>query len=468
MTATKNSQTVGRITQVIGPVVDAVFPNGRLPRIYDAVWVEDSAPKLYLEVQQHTGNNTVRCVAMGNTAGLRRKTLVVTNHEPIKVPVGMGTLGRLFNVLGEPIDGDGPVKTDTYLPIHRPAPSFEEQDVKFEMLETGIKVIDLLAPFPRGGKIGLFGGAGLGKTVLLGELFINFARKHRGVTVFAGVGERSREAAAFWKTIAGNKRLRQGIVTVFGQMNEYPGVRLRAALTAATMAEFFRDQGIDVLFILDNVFRFVQSGMEVSALMGRMPSYMGYQPAMANEIGLLQERLVSTKKASITSVQAIFIPADDYADPAPVAIFPHFDAYITLERIIADKGIHPAIDPLTCTSRLLNPDKAVGVGPNHFHAVHDAKKTLQRNKNLADIVKILGLDEMPPDDQLSVVRARRIERFISQPLFIMQAYGGPPGKSVTREQVVQGIKEILAGKWDHIPERAFMNKGNIEEVVDNA
>ena len=459
-------QSTGYITQIQGAVVDISFPPDELPEIYNALWVDTGKKKLYLEVQKHIGNGGVRCVALGDTAGFRRGEMVTTNHQPVMVPVGKPTLGRLMNVLGEPIDGEGPIQADTYLPIHRPAPLYANQDTKFEILETGIKILDLFAPIPKGGKVGLFGGAGLGKTVLLGELFINFAQKHRGVTVFAGVGERSREAAQFWKTIAGNKRLKQGIVTVFGQMNEPPGVRLRVALTATTIAEHFRDNGVDVLFIIDNVFRFVQAGMEVSALLGRMPSTMGYQPTLAHEIGLLQERLVSTKDASITSIQAIYIPADDYADPAPVSIFPHFDAYVSLERKIAERGIQPAIDPLACKSRMLNPNKELGVGSQHYESIQIAQKMLQRQKSIDDLVKIFGLSELEDEDRTTIIRARRIERFLSQPLRIMQAYGGPPGKYVSSQDAILGLQEILDGKWDEVPEANFMFQGGIEDIID--
>lgn len=434
----------------MGPVVDVEFKNGELPGIYDTIWVQyaefNSRELLCLEVQKHLGNSRVRCIAMGSTDGLRRKDPAITYHQPIMVPVGPGTLGRVLNVLGEPIDNEGIVKAVRYDPIHRPSPKLLDQYVGYEILETGIKVIDLLAPFPKGGKIGIFGGAGLGKTALLGELFHNFVTKHQGVAVFAGVGERSREGNEFWTFINSNSKLREKIVTVFGQMNESSGIRLRTALTAATMAEYFRDEEHrDILFIFDNAFRFIQAGMEVSSLLGQMPSQLGYQPTLASEIGALQERLVSTQSKTITSIQAFYIPSDDETDPSSVIAFTHFDVYFILDREIAEEGIHPAINPLSCVSRLLHPSTKEGVGPEHYKTVLEVQKVLQKYRDLKETINILGLKELSDEDQITVIRARRIERSLSQALFITQNVTGIPGEYVRIEDTLTNFREILDG-----------------------
>jgi len=450
--------------QVMGPVVDLEFPPGELPEIYDAVEIPRDGGRLVVEVQQHLGDDWVRGVAMDATDGLRRGMEAINTGKPIMVPVGQATLGRIFNVLGEPIDNQGPVEADTYYPIHRPAPSFEEQVTRPEFLETGLKVIDLIAPFTRGGKTGVFGGAGVGKTVIIQELIRTFATVHKGFSVFSGVGERSREGNDLW-----HEMIESGVINsvamVFGQMNEPPGVRLRVGLTGLTMAEYFRDEGRDVLLFIDNIFRFVMSGSEVSALLGRMPSAVGYQPTLGTEMGDLQERIVSTRKGSITSMQAVYVPADDYTDPAPVATFAHLDATIALERSIADQAIYPAVDPLASTSRILDPRV---VGDEHYNTAREVQRVLQRYRDLQDIIAILGIDELSEEDKLVVSRARKIQRFLSQPMFVAEQFTGREGRYVTVEETVRGFKEILEGKHDDLPEQAFYMVGGIDEAVQRA
>jgi F-type H+/Na+-transporting ATPase subunit beta len=457
-------QSRGRVMQVMGPVVDLEFPEGELPEIYGAVEIPRDGGRLVVEVQQHLGNNWVRGVAMDATEGLRRGMEAVNTGNPIMVPVGEATLGRIFNVLGEPIDNQGPVEADTFYPIHRQAPSFEEQVTRPEFLETGLKVIDLIAPFTRGGKTGVFGGAGVGKTVIIQELIRTFATVHKGFSVFAGVGERSREGNDLW-----HEMIESGVINsvamVFGQMNEPPGVRLRVGLTGLTMAEYFRDEGRDVLLFIDNIFRFVMSGSEVSALLGRMPSAVGYQPTLGTEMGELQERIVSTRKGSITSMQAVYVPADDYTDPAPVATFAHLDATIALERSIADQAIYPAVDPLGSTSRILDPRV---VGEEHYATAREVQRVLQRYRDLQDIIAILGIDELSEEDKLVVSRARKIQRFLSQPMFVAEQFTGREGRYVTIAETVRGFKEILEGKHDPLPEQAFYMVGGIDEAVQRA
>lgn len=459
----------GRIIRVVGSIVDIAFTGLPLPRIFDAVQIETEQGVLWLEVQQHPRDEIVRCIALGSTDGLHRGQLATTCYQPLMVPVGKGVLGRLLNTLGEPIDEEGPLTTTERWPIHRTPPAFTEQVKKFELLETGIKVIDLLSPFPKGGKVGLFGGAGVGKTVLLAELFFNVVTQHQGIIVFAGVGERVREGTDLWYNIKRLEELRNNSVLVFGQMNESPGVRLRTVLTAVTLAEYFRDvDRRDVLFILDNVFRYIQAGMEVSALLGRMPSNVGYQPTLNAEMGLLQERLVSTSQASITSIQAIFVPADDYSDPAPATTFGYLDTFVTLERDIAERGIHPAIDPLASRSRLLDPALGTKIDKTHDETVRQVKNILQKAHDLGHAMNVLGLENLSEDHQQVINRARRLERFLSQPLFVMQAYGGPKGRHVNREDAIAGCQEILNGRCDQWPEQAFFNKGTIQEVAEEA
>ena len=454
----------GQIAQVMGPVVDIEFPAGDLPEIYHAVEIPRNGDKLVAEVQQHLGNNWVRCVAMDATDGLRRGMEAIATGGPITVPVGTATLGRIFNVLGEPIDNAGPVEADEYYPIHRPAPSFEEQVTKPEFLETGVKVIDLIAPFTRGGKTGVFGGAGVGKTVIIQELIRTFATVHKGYSVFSGVGERSREGNDLWHEMRDSGVI-DSVAMVFGQMNEPPGVRLRVGLTGLTMAEYFRDEGRDVLLFIDNIFRFVMSGSEVSALLGRMPSAVGYQPTLGTEMGELQERIVSTRKGSITSMQAVYVPADDYTDPAPVATFAHLDATIALERRIVEMGIYPAVDPLGSTSRILDPRI---VGEEHYNVAREVQRVLQRYRDLQDIIAILGIDELSDEDKLVVARARRIQQFLSQPMFVAEQFTGQPGRYVSIQETVRGFREILDGKHDGLPEQAFRMAGGIDEVVETA
>jgi len=454
----------GRVIQVMGPVVDIEFPRGSLPEIYDAVEIPRNGDKLVVEVQQHLGNNWVRCVAMDSTDGLRRGMAATNTGQPIMVPVGKATLGRIFNVLGEPIDNRGPVEAEEHYPIHRPAPSFEEQVTKPEFLETGLKVIDLIAPFTRGGKTGVFGGAGVGKTVIIQELIRTFATVHKGYSVFSGVGERSREGNDLWYEMQASGVI-DSVAMVFGQMNEPPGVRLRVGLTGLTIAEYFRDEGLDVLLFIDNIFRFVMSGSEVSALLGRMPSAVGYQPTLGTEMGELQERIVSTRKGSITSMQAVYVPADDYTDPAPVATFAHLDATIALERAIAEQSIYPAVDPLGSTSRILDP---LIVGEEHYGVAREVQRVLQRYKDLQDIIAILGIDELSEEDKLLVSRARKIQRFLSQPMFVAEQFTGREGRYVTVEETVRGFKEVLDGQHDDLPEQAFYMVGTIDEAVQRA
>ncbi|GAB6159028.1 F0F1 ATP synthase subunit beta [Desulfotomaculum varum] len=463
---------VGHIVSVIGVVVDVEFPPGQVPDIYSAVKIrtedqEDKSTKwnLTLEVAQHLGNNRVRCIAMSSTEGLKRGMKVVNTGKPIAVPVGRPVLGRLLNVLGEEIDGLQPIKADKYYPIHRPAPALIDQSTKAEILETGIKVIDLMIPFLKGGKIGLFGGAGVGKTVIVMELINNIAKQHGGISVFAGVGERTREGNDLYHEMKEAGVLDKTIM-VFGQMNEPPGARLRVGLTGLTMAEFFRDEeGADTLLFIDNIFRFTQAGSEVSALLGRMPSAVGYQPTLATEMGQLQERITSTRKGSVTSVQAIYVPADDLTDPAPANAFAHLDATVVLSRQIAELGIYPAVDPLDSTSRILDPHI---VGKEHYECARGVQAVLQRYKELQDIIAILGMDELSDEDKLIVARARKLQRFLSQPFHVAETFTGAPGKYVSLKDTIRGFNEILAGKYDHLPEQAFYMVGGIEEVVEKA
>jgi len=455
---------VGRITQVMGPVVDVEFPPEELPEIYDAVEVRVDGRRLVLEVQQHVGNDWVRCLAMDSTDGLRRGMEAVQMGGPIAVPVGPCTLGRVFNVLGDPIDELGPVDAQERYPIHREPPPFTEQSTRSEFFETGLKVIDLIAPFTRGGKTGVFGGAGTGKTVIIMELIRSIAVEHGGYSVFAGVGERSREGTQMRLEMEESGVLPRTVM-VFGQMNEPPGVRLRVGLTGVTMAEYFRDQGNDVLLFIDNIFRFVMSGSEVSALLGRMPSAVGYQPTLSTEMGELQERITSTRRGSITSMQAVYVPADDYTDPAPVATFAHLDATISLERSIAEQGLYPAVDPLASTSRILDPHI---VGEEHYRVAREVQQVLQRYKELQDIIAILGVDELSDEDKLVVGRARRIQRFLSQPMFVAEQFTGRPGRYVPIEETVRGFREILDGKHDSVPEQAFFMQGTIDDVLKRA
>jgi F-type H+-transporting ATPase subunit beta len=459
------ARVTGQVVQILGGVVDVEFPAGQLPDVYEALEVprEGQLP-LILEVQKHLGDNWVRCVAMDTTDGLQRHLPVHSLGTPIMVPVGSTTLGRVFNVLGQPIDGGPAVTAEQYYPIHRPAPNFEAQSTRVEVFETGIKVIDLIAPFTRGGKTGIFGGAGVGKTVIITELIRSIATVHQGNSVFAGVGERTREGTQLYREMI-ESGVMKDTVMVYGQMNEPPGVRLRVALAALSMAEYFRDAGRDVLLFIDNIFRFSMSGSEVSALLGRMPSAVGYQPTLATEMGELQERITSTRHGSITSMQAVYVPADDYSDPAPVATFTHLDATIALERSIVEKGIYPAVDPLTSTSRILDP---LIVGEEHYTIAREVQRVLQRYKDLQDIIAILGVDELSEDDKLIVSRARKIERFFSQPFYVAQVFTGREGRYVPLRETVRGFKEILEGKHDDLPEQAFMMVGGIEEVVEQA
>ncbi|KUK11100.1 MAG: ATP synthase subunit beta [Clostridia bacterium 41_269] len=462
----------GKVVQVIGPVVDVEFEAGDLPEIYNAILIrtEDQPEEfrkvkfnLTLEAMQHLGNNRVRCVAMDSTDGLQRGMVAVNTGAPITVPVGKETLGRMFNVIGEPIDGKEPPKTDKRYPIHRDPPTFEEQDPSTEMLETGIKVIDLLCPYAKGGKVGLFGGAGVGKTVLIMELIRNIAYEHGGFSVFAGVGERTREGNDLWLEMKESGVLDKTTL-VYGQMNEPPGARMRVGLTGLTLAEYFRDEeGQDVLLFIDNIFRFTQAGSEVSALLGRMPSAVGYQPTLATEMGELQERITSTRKGSITSVQAIYVPADDLTDPAPATTFAHLDATTVLSRQIAELGIYPAVDPLDSTSRILDPQI---LGQEHYEVARGVQQVLQRYKELQDIIAILGMDELSEEDKLIVARARKIQRFLSQPFFVAEAFTGRPGVYVPIKETVRGFKEILEGKHDDLPEDAFYMVGTIDQAVE--
>jgi F-type H+-transporting ATPase subunit beta len=458
-------QARGKVVQVIGPVVDVEFPPDQLPEIYDAVQIRrDGEQKLVLEVQQHLGDDLVRCLAMDSTDGLRRGMEALATGAAIMVPVGKGTLGRLLNVLGEPVDRRGPVEAEEQRPIHQAPPSFEEQSTSTEVFETGLKVIDLVAPFTKGGKTGVFGGAGVGKTVIIMELIHTIATQHGGVSVFCGIGERSREGNDLWYELQDSGVLDK-VALVFGQMNEPPGVRLRVGLTGLTICEYFRDQGMDVLLFIDNIFRFVMSGSEVSALMGRMPSAVGYQPTLGTEMGELQERITSTKRGSITSLQAVFVPADDYSDPAPVATFAHLDATIALERSISEMGIYPAVDPLASTSRILDPQI---VGEEHYTVAREVQRTLQRYKDLSDVIAILGVEELSEEDKQTVARARKIQRFLSQPMFVAESFTGREGAYVPIKETVRGFKEILEGKHDEVPEAAFFMVGTINEAVEKA
>ncbi len=457
-------ERIGRVTRIIGPVVDVEFPEGSLPAILNGVRVRMSEGELVAEVVQQLGENRVRCMAMGSTDGMTRGMEVVDTGAAIAVPVGPQTLGRIFNVLGEVVDEGEPVRAEVW-PIHRPVPSLEEQATTTEILETGIKVVDLLAPYPKGGKVGLFGGAGVGKTVLIMELINNVAKEHGGISVFAGVGERTREGNDLW-----NEMKESGVINktamVYGQMNEPPGVRMRVGLSGLTMAEYFRDEeGRDVLLFIDNIFRFIQAGSEVSALLGRMPSAVGYQPVLATDVGELQERITSTKKGSITSIQAIYVPADDYTDPAPATSFAHLDATTNLERAIAEMGIYPAVDPLASTSRILDPRV---LGDEHYRVARGVQEVLQRYKELQDIIAILGMDELSDDDKLTVSRARKIQRFLSQPFHVAEVFTGMAGKYVSVAETVRGFKEILDGRHDELPEDAFYMVGSIDECLEKA
>ncbi|MFN3678534.1 F0F1 ATP synthase subunit beta [Thermosynechococcus sp.] len=477
MVATVEQTNVGFITQVIGPVVDIEFPSGKMPSIYNALRIQGKNEAglevaVTCEVQQLLGDNRVRAVAMSSTDGLVRGMEVVDTGAPISVPVGTATLGRIFNVLGEPVDEKGPVNATETLPIHRPAPSFTQLETKPSVFETGIKVIDLLTPYRRGGKIGLFGGAGVGKTVIMMELINNIATQHGGVSVFAGVGERTREGNDLY-----NEMIESGVIDkddpskskialVYGQMNEPPGARMRVGLSGLTMAEYFRDVNKqDVLLFIDNIFRFVQAGSEVSALLGRMPSAVGYQPTLGTDVGALQERITSTTEGSITSIQAVYVPADDLTDPAPATTFAHLDGTTVLSRSLAAKGIYPAVDPLGSTSNMLQPDI---VGEEHYKTARAVQATLQRYKELQDIIAILGLDELSEEDRLTVARARKIERFLSQPFFVAEVFTGAPGKYVTLEETIKGFQMILSGELDDLPEQAFYMVGNIEEAKAKA
>ncbi len=463
--ATTTGGAVGQVVQVQGAVVDVEFPPDQLPEIYNALESPmDTGVTLTLEVQQHLGNDWVRAVAMSTTDGLRRGAKATDIGAPIQVPVGPATLGRIFNVVGEPIDGNPVVNAEQTYGIHRPAPEFDEQSTTLEIFETGLKVIDLIAPFTKGGKTGIFGGAGVGKTVIIQELIRNIAAEHGGYSVFCGVGERTREGTALYGEMTDSGVIDKTAM-VFGQMNEPPGARLRVALSGLTMAEYFRDEGRDVLLFIDNIFRFVQAGSEVSALLGRMPSAVGYQPTLATEMGQLQERITSTKRGSITSVQAIYVPADDYTDPAPATAFAHLDSTVSLERSIAEQGLYPAVDPLSSTSRALDP---LIVGEEHYRTAREVQRILQRYRDLQDIIAILGIEELSEDDKLTVARARRIQRFLSQPNFVAEVFTGTPGQYVTREQSVQGFKEILEGRHDQLPEQAFYMVGTIEQAVEKA
>ncbi len=461
------ANNVGKVVQVIGPTVDVSFEPDQLPRILNAILIADPAHgiRLTVEAALHIGDNIVRCVAMSSTDGLVRGTEAVDTGGPISVPVGEACLGRIFNLLGEPIDGKGPVAAEKRYPIHRPSPTFEEQETTIQIFETGIKVVDLLAPYQKGGKVGLFGGAGVGKTVILQELIRNIATEHGGFSVFAGVGERTREGNDLYLEMTHSGVIAKTVM-VFGQMNEPPGARLRVGLTGVTMAEFFRDErGQDVLLFIDNIFRFTQAGSEVSALLGRMPSAVGYQPTLSTEMGALQERITSTKKGSITSVQAIYVPADDLTDPAPATAFSHLDATTVLDRGISEKGIYPAVDPLASTSRILDPKI---VGEEHYQVARGVQKILQRYKDLQDIIAILGMDELSEEDKLIVQRARRIEQFRSQPFFVAEAFTSRAGKYVKLEDTVRGFKMLVSGELDELPEQAFYMCGTIDEAIANA
>jgi F-type H+-transporting ATPase subunit beta len=460
----------------MGPVVDVEFPPGSLPELYAALrltnpGIDDREFNLVVEVAMHLGENTVRCIAMDTTDGLVRSQPVKNTGESIMVPVGPGTLGRIMNVIGEPVDERGPIEFDTRYPIHRPAPLFVDQSLSIDTLETGIKVVDLIAPYPKGGKVGLFGGAGVGKTVVILELITNIAKEHSGYSVFGGVGERTREGNDLWNEMA-DAKLADGTTVlektalVFGQMNEPPGARARVGLSALTVAEYFRDdEGKDVLLFIDNIFRFTQAGSEVSALLGRIPSAVGYQPTLATDMGELQERITSTKKGSITSVQAIYVPADDLTDPAPATAFSHLDATTVLSRAISELGIYPAVDPLDSTSRILDPQV---VGVEHYEVARDVQKVLQKYKDLQDIIAILGMDELSEEDKITVARARKIQKFFSQPFHVAEQFTGQPGAYVPLSETIRGFKEILEGKYDTLPEQAFFMVGTIDQVIEKA
>ncbi|HSI99311.1 MAG TPA: F0F1 ATP synthase subunit beta [Patescibacteria group bacterium] len=459
----------GKIVQIIGAVVDVEFPREDVPRVYDALKVRDT--EITLEVQQQLGDGIVRTIALGSTDGLKRNLVAENTGRAISVPVGVGTLGRIMDVLGRPIDEAGPVKSDTTWEIHRAAPSYEDQASSTELLETGIKVIDLMCPFAKGGKVGLFGGAGVGKTVNMMELINNIATEHSGLSVFAGVGERTREGNDFYHEMQESgvvnveEHEKSKVAMVYGQMNEPPGNRLRVALTGLTMAEYFRDEGRDVLLFVDNIYRYTLAGTEVSALLGRMPSAVGYQPTLAEEMGVLQERITSTRKGSITSIQAVYVPADDLTDPSPATTFAHLDATVVLSRNIASLGIYPAVDPLDSTSRQLDPNV---IGNEHYDTARRVQSTLQKYKELKDIIAILGMDELSEDDKLAVARARKIERFFSQPFHVAEVFTGSPGKYVPLKETIRGFKGIVDGEYDHLPEQAFYMVGSIDEAVEKA
>ncbi|MEW5769228.1 MAG: F0F1 ATP synthase subunit beta [Pseudomonadota bacterium] len=454
--------TEGKIVQIIGAVVDMEFPRGAMPKVYDAITMDE--PKLTFEVQQQLGDGVVRTIAMGTTDGLRRGAIVKDTGAPISVPVGQATLGRIMDVLGDPVDEAGPVEAEVKWPIHRKAPAYADQAASVEILETGIKVIDLVMPIAKGGKVGLFGGAGVGKTVTLMELIRNIAVEHSGFSVFAGVGERTREGNDFYHEMKEGGVLDK-VSLVYGQMNEPPGNRLRVALTGLTMAEYFRDEGRDVLFFVDNIYRYTLAGTEVSALLGRMPSAVGYQPTLASEMGALQERITSTRTGSITSFQAVYVPADDLTDPSPATTFAHLDATLVLSRQVAELGIYPAVDPLDSTSRILDP---LVVGEEHYNVARAVQGTLQKYKELRDIIAILGMDELSPEDKLTVSRARKIQRYLSQPFFVAEAFTGAAGKYVSLKDTIAAFKAIVAGEYDHLPEQAFYMVGTIDEAVEKA
>ncbi len=459
----------GKVVQIIGAVVDVEFPRDSVPKVYDALKVQNTS--ITLEVQQQLGDGVVRCIALGSTDGLKRNLIADNTGRGISVPVGLGTLGRIMDVLGNPIDEAGPVASDTTWEIHRAAPSYEDQASTTELLETGIKVIDLMCPFAKGGKVGLFGGAGVGKTVNMMELINNIATEHSGLSVFAGVGERTREGNDFYHEMQESgvvnvqEHAKSKVAMVYGQMNEPPGNRLRVALTGLTMAEYFRDEGRDVLLFVDNIYRYTLAGTEVSALLGRMPSAVGYQPTLAEEMGVLQERITSTKTGSITSIQAVYVPADDYTDPSPATTFAHLDSTVALSRSIASLGIYPAVDPLDSTSRMMDPNV---IGNEHYETARRVQGTLQKYKELKDIIAILGMDELSEEDKQAVARARKIERFFSQPFHVAEVFTGSPGKYVSLKDTIRGFKGIVDGEYDHLPEQAFYMVGSIDEAVEKA
>ena len=455
----------GTVAQIIGTVVDIEFPPDGLPALYNAIEIPGEGGKIVLEVQEHIGNNWVRCLSLAPTDGLVRGAEVIDTGAPLSVPVGKATLGRLFNVMGEPLDNLGPVKATEHWPVHRPSPSFQDQETTTQILETGLKVLDLITPFNKGGKIGAFGGAGVGKTVIIMELIRNIATEHGGFSVFTGIGERSREGNDLWNEMKASGVMEKAVL-VFGQMNEPPGVRLRVGLTGLTMAEYFRDEeNQDVLLFIDNIYRYTLAGMEVSALLGRMPSAVGYQPTLATEMAELEERITSTKQGSITSFQAIYVPADDYTDPGVATTFGHFDAVVALERSIAEQGLYPAVDPLASTSRILDPQF---IGDEHYSVARQVQQILQRYKDLQDVIAILGIEELSEEDKITVARARRIQRFLSQPMFVTEIFTGRKGRYVPIKETVRGFQEILEGKHDTLPESAFYMVGTIDEAVEAA